>query len=216
MERTIDAILFDLDNTLYDARAGLQEEGDRRITRWIMDTLGLSHDAADDLRVRTWREYGTTAQGLHAEHDIPPQLMYEHCISPIDPSPYLAPWPELAAMLQRLTAAKYVFTNATETYTRRVLAALGVAEEFAGVFDIAYCEWVCKPNPESYRRIVADLGVAPARIAFVEDNAGNLEPAAELGMLTVLVADRPVPHADITIPSVLHLADALLASGVCA
>jgi len=104
MPRTIKAILFDLDNTLYDASAGLQEVGDRRITAWIMERLGMPHDEADALRLRTWRQYGTTARGLEVEYGLPPQPLYEHAVAAIDPGEHLAPWPELARMLGGLRA----------------------------------------------------------------------------------------------------------------
>jgi len=215
MKPTIDAILFDLDNTLYDARAGLQDEGDRRIALWIMEALGLPREEADELRVRTWKQYGTTAQGLLAEHGIPPHVMYERCISPIDPTPYISPSPELDGMLADLTVPKHVFTNSTETYARNVLRALGVEGRFDNVFDIAYCDWLPKPNPASYDRIIADLGLPAERTVFVEDNTRNLAPAIDLGMFTVLISpDAPRDAADIVLPSILDLGEALALRGI--
>lgn len=215
MPRTLNAILFDLDNTLYDARAGLQEAGDERITCWIMERLGLSHDEATELRLRTWREHGTTARGLEVEFGLPPAPLYEFAISALEPADYLAAWPELDAVLRRLRADCHVFTNATRIYAEKVLRALGVAEHFGCIFDIEHNGWVCKPDRGIYERIVGELGLPAARIAFIEDNPANLVPAAELGMFTVLVGGEDGDlEPDLRIAGILDLADALQEVGV--
>lgn len=215
MPRTLNAILFDLDNTLYDARAGLQEAGDERITCWIMERLGLSHDEATELRLRTWREHGTTARGLEVEFGLPPAPLYEHAISALQPADYLAPWPALDAMLGHLRADCHVFTNATRVYAEKVLRALGVARHFRRIFDIEHNGWVCKPDRGVYERIVAELGLPATRIAFVEDSPANLVPAADLGMLTVLVGEQDTDfEADLRLGGILDLADALERAGV--
>lgn len=215
MPYTIRAILFDLDNTLYDAEAGLQDEGDRRITRWIMDQLGLPHDEADALRLRTWKQYGTTASGLEAEYGMDARGLYDATISRIEPSHHLEPWPELRAMLAAMSTTRHVFTNAPEAYAWAVLSALGVRDLFHAVFGIEYCDYQCKPNPLAYSRILSDLALPPEQVVFVEDNPGNLGPARELGMVTVLLGDRP-GDADLRISSILQLNAALSAAGFIA
>ena len=44
-----------------------------------------------------------------------------------------------------------------------------------------------KPDLAGYRTLIERFSVEPARAAMVEDMARNLEPAATLGMVTVLV-----------------------------
>ena len=120
---------------------------------------------------------------------------------------------ELNAMLAALPVSRHVFTNATEIYAWKVLAALGVSDLFERVFGIEYCDYVCKPNRASYERILKELGLPAGQVAFVEDNPGNLGPARDLGMVTVLVGNRP-GEADLRISSILHLGQALSASGL--
>ena len=43
-------VLFDLDDTLYPAGAGLMQEISARITGYVADRLRISRDAADALR----------------------------------------------------------------------------------------------------------------------------------------------------------------------
>jgi len=215
MERRLKAILFDLDNTLYDARAGLQEAGDRRITDWIMRTLAMPREQADAFRVRTWREYGTTAKGLEVEYGIDGRGLYEYAISSLEPAEYLRPWPELAHMLARLGTERHVFTNATAAYSRKVLDALGVSAFFDRIFDIEHNGWVCKPHRPIYDDIVAELGLPAHQIAFVEDNPSNLAPARDVGMLTVLLTQDGSGDAewDVSIAGILDLPEALGAAG---
>ncbi len=44
-----------------------------------------------------------------------------------------------------------------------------------------------KPSPDIYRRVVADLGVTPQEILFVDDRPRNLDAARDVGLQTVLL-----------------------------
>jgi putative hydrolase of the HAD superfamily len=68
-----------------------------------------------------------------------------------------------------------------------VLARLGIADLFDDIFHIASADYVPKPSPESFERIVAAHGVTPATTAFFEDSERNLEPAKAIGMTTILI-----------------------------
>jgi len=46
-----------------------------------------------------------------------------------------------------------------------------------------------KPDPRIYALACRELGVEPARTAFLDDIGGNLKPARELGMVTLKVDD---------------------------
>jgi putative hydrolase of the HAD superfamily len=68
-----------------------------------------------------------------------------------------------------------------------VLARLGIGHHIEAIFDIVAADYRPKPEPESYRRMIAAHGIDPARAVLVEDIARNLSPAAALGMTTVWV-----------------------------
>jgi len=46
-----------------------------------------------------------------------------------------------------------------------------------------------KPDPRIYALVCEKLGVAPARVAFLDDIGRNLKPARELGMATIKVEE---------------------------
>ena len=68
----IDAWLFDLDNTLYPARADLFALIDDKMGAFIQDLLGC--DAAEARRVQKdyFHNHGTTLSGLMATHGTDP------------------------------------------------------------------------------------------------------------------------------------------------
>ena len=46
-----------------------------------------------------------------------------------------------------------------------------------------------KPDPRIYELVCRELGVAPSRVAFLDDIGRNLKQARELGMTTIKVED---------------------------
>lgn len=205
----IEVVLFDLDNTLYPPSSGLLEAGDALITAFIADRLGLPGAEADELRRRLWREYGTTARGLEIEHGVAQGELYEAGIERLKVADYLRPEPALAAMLSALPGRKHVFTNATRRYAMRVLAALGIAEAIEEIFDVEFAGGIPKPQREPYVRVLAALECPVERVALVEDTEANLEPAAELGMLTIKLGPPPTSTRHLYLPLLVGLPDLL-------
>jgi putative hydrolase of the HAD superfamily len=54
-----------------------------------------------------------------------------------------------------------------------------------------------KPDPAIYRLVCAELGVAPAEAAFLDDLGVNLKPARAMGMATIKVDDPDEAIADL-------------------
>ncbi len=59
-----------------------------------------------------------------------------------------------------LPQRKAVFTNGSTGHAGRVLAALGVTDQFEAVFDIRIANYLPKPCPEPYHAVLAALGTA--------------------------------------------------------
>ncbi|MEA3403311.1 MAG: pyrimidine 5'-nucleotidase [Armatimonadota bacterium] len=204
-ERRVDAILFDLDNTLYHPDCGLLEAGDEMITDFIVQRLGLDREEADSLRLRTWRQYGATARGLEVEHGVPQREFFAGSVERVSIERYVQPDPDLAAMLSRLPQRLYIFTNSTRRYAEWVLEALGVTSHFDRIFDIEFANGRPKPHCGCYERVAEEVGLPPGRIAILEDTEPNLEPATELGMVTIKVGPPPPRGEHLFLPDVLQL-----------
>ncbi|HYN45633.1 MAG TPA: pyrimidine 5'-nucleotidase [Allosphingosinicella sp.] len=191
----IDAWIFDLDNSLYPASSNLFELIDRRMGEYIQRLLGV--DAAEARRVQKsyFHAHGTTLAGLMASHGVEPGefLAFVHDID----LARLAADPALVAALDRLPGRKFVFTNASEEYARRVLDRLGLANAFDGLHDIHAMAYVPKPDPSGYAAICAQHGIDPERALFADDMARNLAPAKAIGMTTLWIDNGSEQGPDI-------------------
>ena len=177
--------IFDLDNCLYPASAGLFELIDERMGAFIERLLDCDSVEAKRVQKAHFHEHGTTLAGLMREHQVDPHHFLEevHAI-PLD---RIARDERLGRGLARLPGRKIVFTNGDAPYARRVLDALGIADRFDDLHDIHASELRPKPDEHGYRLLLDRLGIDPSRAAMVEDMAQNLKPAKRLGMTTVWV-----------------------------
>ena len=212
----IQFILFDLDDTLYDARCGLWGAIGARIDRYMVEQLGLAPETTQGQRRHYLETFGTTLNGLRREHAVDSHdfLAFVHDVPVRD---FLAPSAELDAMLARLPMIKAIFTNADEPHARRVLDCLGITRHFTRIIDIHALEFDNKPAQRAYERALAFLGAPPAQCLFADDAVRNLRPAHALGMTTVLVggaasAGGAMPAGvDYHIQSILELEGVLAA-----
>ena len=62
---------FDLDNTIYDIKAGLFVKISERITQYIMEVL-FTKEEANLVRSDMYKKYGLTLTGLMREYEIDP------------------------------------------------------------------------------------------------------------------------------------------------
>jgi putative hydrolase of the HAD superfamily len=200
----VEVWLFDLDNTLYPPETAFMGLIEARMTAFVARETGLPRAEARALQKRYYHEMGTTLAGLMAHHGVKPEdyLDQVHDV-PLDS---LTPDPALIAQLTRLPGRRLVFTNGDARHAGRVLGRLGLDGVFEDVFHIASADYVPKPHPATFDRMIKTCAVDPRRAAFFEDSEKNLAPAAALGMTTVLVG----PHAGAsTAPFVHHRAGKL-------
>lgn len=181
----IETWVFDLDNTLYPASCRLFDGIDKRMGEFISSLLEVDAAQARRVQKQYFFKYGTTLRGLMTEHNVCPEefLAYVH---DIDHSPVAAN-AALGATLDRLPGRKLIFTNGTVAHAERVLDRLEIKDRFDDVFDIKAAEYLPKPEPETYRRLIETTRFEASRAAMFEDIARNLESSHALGMTTVLV-----------------------------
>ena len=199
--------IFDLDNTLHDARARIFPSMHGQINAFLKRNFGVDEDGANAMRERFWRTYGTTLNGLMRHHGVHPRrfLAETHV------------FPELADLvvhenalkhaLERLGGTKLVFSNAPRHYVWQVLKAIGLWRYFDGVYAIEDARYRGKPALHGFHFLLRKHNLDPHRCAFVDDMLDNLRTAHRLGMSTVWVSPtrRRVPFVDIRIASVTEL-----------
>ena len=181
--------LFDLDNTLHDAGhasfPGLHE----RMTRYMVEHLGVATDEAHALRQRYWKHYGATLLGLVRHHGVRAAhfLQQTHLLPGLEDR-VRGHARDLHA-LARLPGRKLLLTNAPADYTARVLGVLGIASVFDAIVTIEDM-WMFghlrpKPDARMLRRLVARLRVPASRCVLVEDTLEHQKAARRVGMRTV-------------------------------
>jgi putative hydrolase of the HAD superfamily len=197
--------LFDLDNTLYPLESGLSARASARITDYVEALTGLPREAAHALQKRYLADHGLTLRGLMTHHGVDPDAFHAF-INDLNLD-CLSHDAALKAALLRLPGRRLIFTNADARHAERVLERLQLEGLFEGVFHIASADFEPKPSPVAFDRIVAAHGLVPGETAFFEDAERNLEPAARLGMTTVLVG----AHAAASTAAFVHHRTAALA-----
>jgi putative hydrolase of the HAD superfamily len=182
---TIRNWIFDLDNCLYPASAGLFELIDERMGAYIQHLLECDPVEARRVQKHHFHTHGTTLAGLMKEHAVDPHDFLDKVHSiPLD---RIRPNERLAAALARLPGRKFVFTNGDAPYARRVLDAIGIGDRFDDLHDIHASSFRPKPDPHGYELLCRRFDIDPARALLVDDMAANLKPAKVLGMTTVWV-----------------------------
>ena len=199
--------IFDLDNTLHDARVRIFPDMHRQINEYLQRTFGVDATGADEMRERFWRAYGTTLNGLMRHHGADPRhfLRETHV------------FPELADMvvhenalrhaLARLGGTKLVFSNAPRHYVEEVLHAIGLRRYFRAVYSIEDARYRGKPALHGFHALLRKHHLDPHRCAFVDDSLDNLRSAHRLGMSTVWVSREPrhVSYVGLRVASVIEL-----------
>ncbi|HEU4809169.1 MAG TPA: pyrimidine 5'-nucleotidase [Sphingomicrobium sp.] len=177
--------IFDLDNCLYPASAGLFELIDERMGKYIQGLLSCDAHEARRVQKHHFHTHGTTLAGLMKHHDVDPNDFLEqvHDI-PLD---RVQCDERLGRLLPRLPGRRFVFTNGDASYARRVLGAIGVEKHFDELHDIHASSYRPKPDPHGYELLCDRFGIDPQTALLVDDMAQNLKPAKELGMTTVWV-----------------------------
>lgn len=177
--------VFDLDNTLYPASANLFLQIDAKMKEFISHLLNVSLDDAYVLQKKYYHAHGTTLCGLMMNHDVDPEEFLDF-VHDIDHT-VLNRDPDLGAIITSLPGRKLIHTNGSSNHAEDVLAALGLEDCFEAIFDIRAGAYVPKPDPESYQRFLDSHSFEPKTSVMFEDSVKNLKPAAEMGMVTVLI-----------------------------
>jgi putative hydrolase of the HAD superfamily len=207
------AWIFDLDNTLHDARPHIFPHINRSMTAYLAEHLALDEADANELRNLYWRRYGATLVGLIRHHGVDPHhfLRETHNVPGLDG--LVVGRRELRSTLRRLRGRRIVFSNSPEHYARAILVALGVEDLFDDVFCIERTRFRPKPDVHGFLRLLRAHRLQPSRCIMVEDSLENLRTAKRLRMRTVWVdatsrapawVDVHVRHV-VRLPRLLHL-----------
>ncbi len=188
------SIVFDLDGTLYINQA-VANEIQQAANALVASARGVSvkkaeaiircarSRLAEDLEeeptlTRTCMELGVEVPDLH-------RAFRAH----VHPERHLAVDPVLFALLDSLSDDfdLYIYTNNNLPLAQKILALLGVESLFKRLYTIEFA-WVPKPDLETLKRVLEDIGGTTDSFLFIGDrHQVDLQAPLSLGIPTLLV-----------------------------
>jgi putative hydrolase of the HAD superfamily len=162
-------ILFDLDNTLYSRRYGLENGVSARIHDYIAVLMGVTVEEALEERKKRIGHYGTTLEWLIAEKGFTRIDHYYQAIHPENEADALHEDPGLRNFLKTLPCPLSILTNAPKEHADRILKKLGIADLFTELFDLRRLGFKGKPREEAFRMVLETLGAQPEEVLFIDD-----------------------------------------------
>jgi len=199
--------IFDLDNTLHDARAAIFPSMHAQMHAYLKRQYGLDDAGAEAMRRGFWQRYGTTLAGLMRHHGADPRRFLRETHQFPELEDMVVRENALRHALARLGGRKLVFSNAPRHYVEEVLRTLGVARHFDAVYTIESTRFRPKPELRGFQVLLRTHGIDAQRCALVDDSLANLRAAKRLGMSTVWVSreTRRARFVDLRVTSVTQL-----------
>tara|TARA_Y100000588_G_scaffold356213_1_gene412207 strand:+ start:2258 stop:2953 length:696 start_codon:yes stop_codon:yes gene_type:complete len=182
--------IFDLDNTLYSPEEEIFSQIDERMTKFITDKFKINNEEAFNIQKKYFLEYGTTLSGLMKKNNIDSDEFLEF-VHDIDLD-ILKPDKKLNKIISNLPGKKFIFTNGSKKHAQNVLRKLEMNAIFDDIYDIKDSNFIPKPNMEAYTTFINKMGIDVNKSIMFEDIARNLQPAKELGIISVLI-QRDLP-----------------------
>ena len=180
--------LFDLDNTLYSGATKVFDQVDKKMSMFISSKLNISKEEAKKIQKNYFVEYNTTLNGMIKNHKIDANEFLEF-VHDIDLS-FLKKDKQLEEEISKINGKKIIFTNGSRAHAINVTKRLGIDRYFDDIFDIVSADFIPKPSPKTYKKIIEKYKIEPQYSIFIEDIARNLKPAYELGMKTVWIENE--------------------------
>jgi putative hydrolase of the HAD superfamily len=197
-------LLFDLDNTLYSSRYGLEDDVSVRVRKLASALLGITPEEVCEIRKANIRQYGTYLEWLMEEKDYTDAETYLSAVHPEGEADSLPRDDALRELLAGIPIPKAILTNSPREHADLILDKLGVADLFTHVFDIRQCGFKGKPQKEVFDHALNSLGVRYDEVLFIDDNPHNVDFFIAFGGNGLLFDENDV-HVNSPLPRIREL-----------
>jgi len=197
-------LLFDLDNTLYSARYGLEDNVSFRIREFASALLGVTPEEVREIRKANMRQYGTCLEWLMAEKGFTDIENYLSFVHPKDEADSLSRDDKLRALLAGIPIPKAILTNSPMEHAELILDKLGVADLFTHIFEIRQCGFKGKPQKEVFDHALNSLKAGFHEVLFIDDNPHNIEVFIGFGGNGLLFDENDI-HGNCHLPRINDL-----------
>ena len=176
-----EAMVFDVDDTLYPPTSGVWEAVGVRIDKYIHEKLHIPDENVISLREDLFHKFGTTLRGLVELYNVDPADYLEY-VHDIDIDAYLQPNESLRDTLMLYPQRKIIFTNASLKHAERVISRLGLDGIFDQIVDIQSISPFCKPQPAAFQKAFEVSNIRnPQECIMIDDSILNLHAAQGSG-----------------------------------
>lgn len=180
-------LFFDIDNTLYSSKAGVNELMGKYIKSYIANTLSLDDESAEFLHKNYYRQFGLAIEGLVRFNHIDAMDYNKKVDDALPLDKILKPDALLRQLLESVDRTKvklWLFTNAYKNHGNRVIKLL----KLEGIFDgMTFCDYaerplICKPKSAMFAKAMKEAGVSDKnKCYYVDDSSLNCDAAVRIG-----------------------------------
>ena len=187
----INAVVFDLDGTLYPSTAGLENQIKPQMWKCLAKELDIDVDNAHSLMWECIQEYETEAVGLKEKYGIDLDAFYQKVFDGLDIS-VIEPRKGLAEEVSRLSAfiPLHLITNSSRSHAHRVLKKLNVKELFCSITSFEDTNYIRKPDQRAFKYLISKIGTPENKALMFDDSMPNLWACYNMGMHTVQVSNN--------------------------
>jgi len=199
--------IFDLDNTLHDARVHIFPSMHRQMNDFLRREFDLDEGEANARRYLLWTRYGTTLNGLMRHYGTDPARFLRETHRFPGLADLVVHDNPLRHALALLGGRRIVFSNAPRRYVKDVLRVMGAERMFDAIYGIEDARYRGKPGVHGFHLLMRNHDLDPHCCAFIDDHLDNLRTARRLGMGTVWISRDPrkPAHVDMRLGSVIEL-----------
>ena len=197
-------VLLDVDDTLYPKGTGPFAYVNRRIDAYVMSLCRVDLEGARQLRRTYIQTYGSTMQGLMRDYGIDPGHYLED-VHDVPVEDLLKKDPRLRDALKATGNDLVVFSNGSFNYAYRILRALGIADLIFDMFTIEYMDFIPKPLPWPYYKVMGQYGRKPHEYLVVDDRISNIRTALDMGMSGVIIGNDDLQGKALSISSIYEI-----------
>ena len=176
-------LLFDLDNTLYSARYGLEKNVVERLEKFVSDYLNISQAESRQIHhdIINKYGYGTTIEWLIDKKKFTNIESYYRAIYPEGEADSLSPDPELGNFLASIPLPKAILTNSIQKHVDHILDKLEVKNRFNYIFDIRFNNFKGKPHADAFFGALKAMAAKPETTLFVDDTPKYVDGYVKIG-----------------------------------
>lgn len=193
----MDAIVFDLDGTLYPHTNGYEAHVRSKIFEYMRLRLGVELGREEETWKPLFERHNQSLKGLReGGYQVNVEEYWEFIRK--DDGRKLVPDERVQLSLSSMPCRKKVLlTNCNEKQAWEALCTLQLDRFFdeENVFGATFMGDHCKPEPIVFERMLERIEARPERCILIEDSLKNLKQGKNMGMTTVYVTG---PDAKLT------------------